>query len=330
MNRCLFVFVCAWACLSQAAKIKVCLVDEEDLHPLPGVKVQAQFTTTSALCGFVNYETVTGEDGCCVVRGSADDKVVWIRPDKYSLKEHYSRSVPVDYAKLARGTVVTVALQRVVNPIPLVYRERAEGKWGTVGEPHEKVLEYDLLKADWLPPVGSGEVADIRFTRKAESLGTAHGRYSDFDLLRFTVDVEFPGDGNGLVEIPGVERLPLKVRMAPEDGYRQKLLLWEEKNAEAKWHGNSEERKTYCMRIRTVRNADGTVASARYAVALYGFRFAYGYVNPGPKEITFGYLANPRENDRNLECKWGHCLPPGDDQEFKWSCHHQGLKGDVK
>lgn len=103
---------------------------------------------------------------------------------------------------------MTVALQRVVNPIPLVYRERAEGKWGSVGEPHEKVLEYDLLKADWLPPVGSGEVADIRFTRKAESLGTAHGRYSDFDLLRFTVDVEFPGDGNGLVEIPGVERLP--------------------------------------------------------------------------------------------------------------------------
>ena len=330
MKRSLLVFVCTWACLSQAAKIKVCLVDEEDLHPLPGVKVEAQFTTTSALCGFVNYETVTGEDGCCVVRGSADDKVVWVGPKERRLLGHYGRDVPFDYSKLARGTVVTVALQRVVNPIPLVYRERAEGKWGTVGEPHEKLLEYDLLKADWLPPVGSGEVADIRFTRNVESRGTAKGRYSDFDLLRFTVDVEFPGDGNGLVEIPGVERLPLKVRTAPEDGYRQKLLLWEEKNAEAKWHGNSEERKTYCMRIRTVRNADGTVASARYGVALYGFRFAYGYVNPGPKEITFGYLANPRENDRNLECKWGHCLPPGDDQEFKWSCHHQGLKGDVK
>ena len=225
---------------------------------------------------------------------------------------------------------MTVALQRVVNPIPLVYRKRVEGTWGDVGEPHEKVLEYDLLKADWLPPVGAGEVADIRFTRKAESLGTAHGHYSDFDLLRFTVDVEFPGDGNGLVEIPGVERLPLKVRMAPEDGYRQKLLLWEEKNAEAKWHGNSEERKTYCMRIRTVRNADGTVASARYGVALEGFQFVNGSETSGPKVIGFRYLAYPQENDRNLECKWGHCLPPGDDQEFKWSCHHHGLKGDVK
>ena len=327
MKRSLLVFVCAWACLSQAAKIKVCLVDEEDLHPLPGVKVQAQFTTTSALCGFVNYETVTGEDGCCVVRGSADDKVVWVGSKERRLPGHYGRDVPFDYSKLVRGTVVTVALQRVVNPIPLVYRKRVEGTWGDVGEPHEKVLEYDLLKADWLPPVGSGEVADIRFTRKAESLGTAHGRHSDFDLVRFTVDVEFPGDGNGLVEIPGVERLPLKVRMAPENGYRQKLLLWEEKNAEAKWHGNSEERKTYCMRIRTVRNADGTVASARYGVALEGFQFVNGSETSGPKVIGFRYLANPRENDRNLECKWGHCLPPGDDQEFKWSCHHQGLKG---
>ena len=330
MKRSLLVFVCAWACLSQAAKIKVCLVDEEDLHPLPGVKVEAQFTTTSALCGFVNYETVTGEDGCCVVRGSADDKVVWVGPKERRLPGHYGRDVPFDYSKLVRGTVVTVALQRVVNPIPLVYRKRVEGTWGDVGEPHEKVLEYDLLKADWLPPVGSGEVADIRFTRKAESLGTAHGRHSDFDLVRFTVDVEFPGDGNGLVEIPGVERLPLKVRMAPENGYRQKLLLWEEKNAEAKWHGNSEERKTYCMRIRTVRNADGTVASARYGVALEGFQFVNGSETSGPKVIEFRYLANPRENDRNLECKWGHCLPPGDDQEFKWSCHHHGLKGDVK
>ena len=318
MKKSLLVFVCAWACLSQAAKIKVCLVDEEDCHPLPGIKVRGQFTTTSAPCRFVNYETVTGEDGCCILRGSADDKVVWVRPDEYSLKEHYSRAVPVNYAKLARGTIATVSVQRVVNPIPLVYRKRVEGTWGDVGEPHEKVLEYDLLKADWLPPVGSGEVADIRFTRNVESRGTARGYHSDFEVLRFTVDVEFPGDGNGLVEIPDVERLPLKVRTAPEDGYRQKLVLWVENEAEAKWHGNSQDRKTYCMRIRTVRNADGTVASARYAVALEGFQFVNGYASPGAKEITFRYLANPRENDRNLECKWGHCLPPGDDQEHKW------------
>lgn len=318
MRKSIFVFVCAWACLSQAAKIKVCLVDEEDLHPLPGVKVEAQFTTTSALCGFVNYETVTGDDGCCVVRGSADDKVVWVGPQERRLPGHYGRTIPFDYSKLARGTVVTVALQRVVNPIPLVYRKRVEGMWGDVGEPHEKVLEYDLLKADWLPPAGSGEVADIRFTRKVESRGTARGYHSDFELFRFTVDVEFPGDGNGLVEIPDVERLPLKVRTAPADGYRQKLLLWQEKYEEAKWRGNSKEMKTYCMRIRTVRNADGTVVSARYGVALEGFQFINGSETSGPKVIEFRYLANPRENDRNLECKWGHCLPPGDDQEHKW------------
>lgn len=92
--------------------------------------------------------------------------------------------------------------------------------------------------------VGFASAADMRFTlrppkvietidRRDKIPKWRKGLDPEFvELKRYEIEVEFPGEGNGIVEIPGVKDRSLRVRTAPEDGYESTMLLFDEQHYE--------------------------------------------------------------------------------------------------
>mgnify|MGYP001772022972 CR=1 FL=1 len=168
------------------------------------------------------------------------------------------------------------------------------------------VIAFDMLKADWLPPKGTGEVADVVVTRlPRRSLGYVSlkdGRSGEAyeDVLR----VEFPGEGNGIREVTPLKGCDLLVRHAPLEGYER---FWEERwGRDLKFDLISTESldRCQCFRIRAHKDADGKCVGGYYGKIYEGFSFSGPGVPKGAMAIdsfSYTYFLNPAAGDRNLE-----------------------------
>ena len=174
-------------------------------------------------------------------------------------------------------------------------------------------LAYDFVKGAFLPPVGNGEIADIRFVFNE----TVHGwkKYKGYDgvammkLYKMDVSIMMPGEGNGLVEFRPDQNAGIKLRTAPAEGYAHSVSRW------FGWFGGGDGDKTdcdgnrcYAFRIRTVYDESGKIKSAYYGKI-------YGDFNLSKREgVSFLYYLNPTPLDRNLEWdrKNNLCPKPGD------------------
>lgn len=76
--------------------------------------------------------------------------------------------------------VVTVLLQRVENPIPLFIR-KVESPGFSAREEDGDESGFDLVRGDWLPPYGTGTVADIAFHRSRVVTGVRTNRFRTAD-----------------------------------------------------------------------------------------------------------------------------------------------------
>lgn len=217
---------------------------------------------------------------------------------------------------------MTIRLQRVENPIPLfvkqVGRQDSGSEWYRTfpgKEPGEKIA-YDMLVGDWLPPVGTGAVADVVFERlPRQSFGealTALGEKKE--AYRETMSVTFPGADNGLVEIPVDRGHRLKIRRAPESGYVPRRETWYGRNKNWKVDRSYDANRCFCFRIRTKRNEKGEIVSAHYG-KIYGDVFFALQTQP---ELVFvavpsmRYYLNQTPMDRNLEWNMVNlCKNPG-------------------
>ena len=204
--------------------------------------------------------------------------------------------------------VVTVRLQRVEHPIPLFVKKvgdyvTCESKEDLFSQA-DGVLRFDLMKGEWLPPIGSGEVADVEFTR------LPHEDYGEFVGLsgftgrsfRDSMSVKFLGDGNGLVEMAYPEAARLKIRTAPETGYKQDYLCWAGENKQLRHEESYDEKRCFCFRIRTRKNEKGEIVAAYYGKIYRDIEMLCGgspFVSVA--SVRFTYYLNPCNLDRNLE-----------------------------
>ena len=202
--------------------------------------------------------------------------------------------------------VATIRLQRVERPIPLFVKRVAKVTRGVftadIFPKGEDTLRYDLLMGDWLPPVGTGRVADVTFTRHPrEDLGEGvNGADVRGPSYRDSMTVRFPGEGNGLVESNPPPNLRLRIRTAPEDGYRPEYLCWRGTNRKLEDDGNYDENRCFCFRIRTRRDDRGRIVEAYYR-KIYGDILMYTGYNFIVCGVKFLYYLNPTPLDRNLE-----------------------------
>lgn len=322
------------------ARIGVKVVESETGEPISKIKVHGGFRNYSRGWGIASKDNsddgVTDRDGFCRLSGRTEaghacciarENAGYYDSGWYSF-DYVERSMLKFGRWLPDDVVVTVRLDRVINPIPLYvntaigeYRERSPSYYErsikkrdfsvTNGVPivTNERLSYDLVKGAWLPPHGDGETCDIRFVFNESVLGWKEDRGYDgtfvMKLYRTTVSISMPGRGNGIVEVPSQENAGIKLRIAPESGYGNALVRWRG------WFGGGDGTKTdsdknrcHAFRIRTEYDDNGKIKSAYYGKIYNDFDIS------SLEGVRFLYYLNPTSNDRNLEWDMQHNLCP--------------------
>ena len=320
----LLVGVCAVGGLAQAfvAKVGVLVVDDGTGKPLRDITVTGYFSVNNGWGAWKgtplpNKDTaVTDINGRCRVWGRTNCGVVECRV----------QAVPSGYYVPARGwghrfkgrnlfglwqpdnLVATIRLQRVERPIPLLVKSltgaNREGHADDLFPRGEDTLRYDLLAGDWLPPVGTGQVADVTFTRNPrEDLGEGvNGADVRGRSYRDSMTVEFPGPDNGLVEIHSTPDVRLKIRTAPEGGYRPDYRCWYKVDRQLQNKSSYDRNRCFCFRIRTRRDEEGKIVEAFYGKIYGDIDFVYQVEHElKVASVCMEYYLNPTPLDRNLE-----------------------------
>ena len=226
--------------------------------------------------------------------------------------------------------VATIRLQRVEHPIPLFVKrvELRDNKNGIGGfDGTNSVLRFDLMKGEWLPPYGNGEVSDIEIGSSVKITGTGKYRkaYPEFGWTSMNfyelVSRISVSDADRIMTFVGEPNAGLKIRIAHEDlfgcsvtrsrGERQVF----EKNGKD-WHTENfndlDPNRCYTFRIRSRRDEDGKLVEAYYGKIYGDFEFE-GDDKKGLIGVKFLYYLNPKSLDRNLEwdMKNNLCPNPG-------------------
>lgn len=270
---------------------------DEDGHPAAGVKTKAWFNGDS-YCGVTDS---AGELSEPVDLGRSEAWGIGVLDSRFykgtSHREGCEKAVG-----MFRRPDRTVTAQRVEHPIPLFVKS-VLGHDKEVFPKGKNELLFDCFEGDWLPPVGHGKVADIKFTRfPTRSLGLGENCGLKAEAYRDSMAVEFLGKDNGIVEVKTSPSWCLKIRTAPEEGYVPGYLCWKGRNLKLEQETNYDENRCFCFRIRARRDENGRIVEAYYG-KIYrdiSFNFSTNPLVPVAAAHFFYYL-NPKSLDRNLE-----------------------------
>ena len=334
-NFCLLVlcYVFPMWIFADIAKFSVVVLSADDLKPIEGVQVHANFWENNGWKAWTQAPHVdidqqtTDNNGFCRLKGKTNCGNVCCFVSVPPKGFYAGDSWGTDFNKKnifgvwqPDNLVVTLRLQRVEKPIPLFVKQLFSRASASVSSNYFDIgkgkMQFDLLKGSFLPPIGRGEYADICFTRlEREDLGIGtnfNGRTSL--AYQDGMMVEFLGDGNGLIEIPSKKTDGIKIRTAPLDGYKADYLVTKGKDKSVKYFTSSNPDRNFAFRIRTKKDADGKIVSAYYG-KIYGdieIKKPYG-VEELVAAPSFMYYLNPKPLDRNLEwdMKNNLCPNPG-------------------
>ena len=304
------------------AKFSVVVLSEDNLMPIEGVQMQANFWENNGWQAWTQAPRVevdrqiTDKNGFCKFRGKTNCGnvccFVAIPPSGFYAGDSWGtdfKSKNIFGVWQPDNLVVTLRLQRVQQPIPLFVKQLFSRGSDSVSSNYfdigKGLMKFDLKKGDWLPPVGKGEYADICFTRLEREdlgMGTTFRGSIKIPAYQDRMLVEFLGEGNGLIEIPSKKTDGIKIRTAPLDGYKATYLVTKGKDKNVKYFTSSNPDRNFAFRIRTKKDADGTIVSAYYG-KIYGdivIKKPYG-VEEFVAAPSFMYYLNPTSLDRNLE-----------------------------
>ena len=313
------IFSATFLVSAAVAKVWVFVVDDRTGEPMKDVSVTGSFRMDNGWLAFKGGEppnrdsAVTDVNGRCRLRGRTNCGRMGV----------WARNPPSGYYAPRRGwgrrfseknllgiwqpdnLVATIRLQRVERPIPLFVKACKLDVKREIADVNGGRFALDLMSGDWLPPFGEGKVADIEFARLPhEDLGSG---MNDSDVrgtsFRDSMAVRFPGEGNGLVESNPAPNLRLRIRTAPEDGYRPDYLCWTGRNRKLEYVGSYDENRCFCFRIRTRRDDRGRIVEAYYGKIYGDITFVYQF---RPEfvpvaSVCMSYYLNPTPLDRNLE-----------------------------
>lgn len=321
---------------ADTAHIQAVILDAETDEPIRECEVIGSFHMKSGIRIWTDpvppnvARGKTDINGRCVLEGKTDEGRAgcWVTsppPKGYydSLKAGVFRYSRKDIFGVWQpdNLVATIKLQRVEHPIPLFLKQFADVASDSVLSDLFAIghgsLQLDMVKGDWLPPVGRGERADVIFTRNPrEEFGTGtNPRGITAPAYRDSMSVKFIGDDNGLVEVATPPTAGLKIRHAPEEGYRQVYVCWKERRKDLSRASNFDAKRNFAFRIRTERDESGRITSAYYG-KIYGDICFKKLIGVGVEAVAAPcllYYLNPAPNDRNLEwdMKNNLCPNPG-------------------
>ena len=326
----LFGMIVVTTCVvADTARFSVLVVDAESHRPLQGATVKAWFENKigwrawSEPTPYVTDTQMSDEMGVCRMSNKTNTGKVscWVEnaPMGYYKSQGGSwtfKSKSIFGTWQPDNVVVTVALDRVENPVPLHVRNLVFPTGKLVEEMSDVVkgpVSYDFLKGDWLPPWGSGEVGDVVFCRlPREDLGMGvNGRGQTNKSFRDVVTVDFPGDGNGMAETFVSATSELKIRRLSTSDFKSHYEQSCGRGKDLQAFRNRDESKCFCFRIRTKHDDKGNVVEGCYGKIYGDVVMEWSYL--GVSRVGFLYYLNPTPNDRNLEwdMKNNLCDKPG-------------------
>jgi hypothetical protein len=329
-----FIFA-SLSCLADKAYIKAMVLDGYSELPIQGVEVKAWFevdigwrawseptpiitdvktTDSQGICG-LEGKTNVGHISCEVVIPPFGYYGAYGGDFQFNRKSLFGVWQP-------DNLVVTIKLQRVEHPIPLFVKQLFSRGSDSVRSNYFDIgkgqMKFDLIKGDWLPPIGKGEYADIVFTRLEREdlgIGTTFRGSITAPAYRDGMSIRFTGEDNGLVEVPSKKTAGIKIRTAPEDGYTPDYLVTKGRDKNVKYFSSSNPDRNFAFRIRTKKDKNGKIVAAYYG-KIYGDieikKFSFGLEVPVAAP-SFMYYLNPTPLDRNLEwdMKTNLCPNPG-------------------
>ena len=317
MNSCLvaMILLSSGAC-AETKSVMVQVRDGESGKPMPNVAVECVFVNEGSpwdrVKGPAEQKKLVARadaDGCCRFQGESDCGEVWA-----NLGEEipgYYKPLRSTWGKLDGEGVWTngclllkVDLQRVGNPIPLWVKKIGNDLADNFFKDREK-LQFDLLMGEWLPPLGTGAVADIEFVHNPrENLGPVVIDHISAEARRESMTTRFPGKGNGICKVDYPHTACLQIRTAPEDGYVPEVVAVDEYGTDGHnldWRRSYDMNRCYAFRIRTVYDEQGRIVSACYGKIYGDIHFLH---SEDRASVTMFYYLNPTPLDRNLE--WNH------------------------
>lgn len=303
-------------------EVSVVVADGDTGEPVEGALVEIAFPGRKTMDGIIygGFRTrKTSAKGLCKATGPTEFNHVDIKVEKDGYyKSSLTAHFPLDenLRILPGASVVTVALMRVIHPIPLFVGDEPAWRPDEMFGKGTNTLEFDMMAGDYLPPVGKGSVADIVFTREqCQVLSLVTNRdYGVIYSTRDQVRVRFPNPGDGIVSMPTNACSLLKIRTAPENGYKPDYLSYKiitTNDVFMSWEADP----NLCFRIRTKFDANGNVVEANYG-KIYGglgFNHSFSYEKikePRVERMRFLYYVNTTSLDRNLEFDCDRNLKP--------------------
>lgn len=331
--------VFASACLADDARFSTFVIDEETGEPISGANVKSWFQMDAGWRAWdgslplVTDQGVTDIKGSCRQKGKTNTGEITCHASK---EGEYYRGV--FFRKLETkdlfgvwqpdNLVATIRLQRVEHPIPLFVkhvelRDYDRGVGGFDGT--NSVLRFDLMKGDWLPPYGNGEVADVSMGARVDRIGTQRrflpqeGEWGALQFYDLVFKVELSDDDYLLSEsVPPA--VGIRVRSAGKEGTAVGVTRARGKRKIVDKHGDwrceyfsdQDPDRCYTFRIRSRRNDKGELVEAYYGKIYGDFEFE-GDDKKGLIGVKFLYYLNPKSLDRNLEwdMKTNLCPNPG-------------------
>jgi hypothetical protein len=187
----------------------------------------------------------------------------------------------------------TIILRKINNPIPMYAwnMRRMDYPVGT-----NTWVGYDMLRAEWMPPHGKGEIEDVRF-HVWSSKGYERGKPSDIMTVRFMgVNNGVCGISEGSVFYQSWLKLPYD---AQPEGYEEKEFIVKTFiDIEGVSRPETNTGTTNCFfRIRSKTDKDG-----KFIEGLYGkIRGPLGVEGGRGIRVAMIYYVNPTQNDLNME-----------------------------
>ena len=328
---------------ADTAKFSVVVLSADDLKPIEGVQVHANFWENNGWKAWTQAphidvdQQTTDKNGFCRLKGKTNCGNVCCFVSVPPKGFYAGDSWGTDFKKKnifgvwqPDNLVVTLRLQRVENPIPLFVKKATlknhkDGIGGFDGT--NSVVRFDLMKGDWLPPYGKGEVADVEFKSTLEIKGKAWFAFEPrkYDWVYFyNLGTEFSclSKDDGFSVFRPEPWAGIKIRNAEAEPKMRHLGLINI-GRNQKFHKNGEDwdcqnykddysERNISFRIRSKYDDKGRLKEAYYG-KIYGDFKIEGDDKKGLIGSAFLYYLNPKPLDRNLEwdMKNNLCPNPG-------------------
>lgn len=279
------------ACAERETELKVYVRDQDGV-PVPDAEVTFSFDRPDVNTP-KHIVVMTDTNGFAMATDEAYTRTfIIIDKDGYYQTVHEQDDYDFGEKKWLRTCNAT--LKEIKNPIPMYVKK----VWFKI--PDGKMpIGFDLEKADWVAPYGTGVHPDFLFS--------AEGKYVEWTNHYVNGSITFsnPDDGVQLYRVD-VDRNGHTIGskylwpyLAPEEGYESKFSSRIYMSNTERILPVDDGSINYFFRIRSKRDPEtGRLISAQYGKILGNIAVN---INADGLVMYFTYYLNPNENDRNIE-----------------------------